>query len=370
MKIYGTIGPSCLDVDILKEMFDQGMTGIRLNLSHISLTEAEDMIAIYHKAAAKAGVHHPELLIDMQGPEIRIGSLDHPLSLTEGERVIIGQGGIPVPENIFPYLEEGQSLLLDDGKILLQVAQSDAANGEESKRKDREISLVCHKNAGKSGICRVVRAGILDSKKSLALPGKNIPSPALTIQDQENLKEAKNYGVTAIMQPFVRSREDLLCVREAMKAASCQDLTLLAKIENQYGVDHLSDFMDLADEIVIARGDLGNAMPLWELPGVQRKISQRCLEKKKPFMVVTQMLSSMERNPLPTRAEVSDIYYAAFGGANSVMVTGETAIGSYPVEVIRYLTQTALRGCEDRLMAQTALKGCEDRLIFSCMTEA
>ena len=142
------------------------------------------------------------------------------------------------------------------------------------------------------------------------------------------------------MQPFVRGRADLAAVRQAMAEAGCGQARLLAKIEDRAGMDRLPELMDAADEIVIARGDLGNAMPLWELPAAQKRVAAACRAAGKPFMVVTQMLASMERSPVPTRAEVSDIFNAVLDGASSVMVTGETAAGQYPVEVIRYLVNT------------------------------
>ncbi|MDO4975649.1 MAG: pyruvate kinase [Eubacteriales bacterium] len=327
MDIYGTIGPACLDLNVLKEMFANGMTGMRLNLSHITIKDAAPMIELYQKAAKEAGVKNPKLLIDMQGSEIRVEAMDNPMELCEDKTVILGQGGVPIPAFLIPYLKEGQTLLLDDGKMKLEVME-------------QNVNHV---------ICRVLRGGILKGRKSIAVENCAIPVPTLTVQDKENLKEAKAYGVTGIMQPFVRSSEDLKEVKKAMEETGCGDLTLLAKIENQYGIRNLSTFFEWADEIVIARGDLGNAMPLWELPGVQKRIQNICKEANMPFMVVTQMLSSMEHSKVPTRAEVSDIYNAAYDGASSVMVTGETAVGDYPAEVIRYLANTAKEGWKDRL---------------------
>ena len=143
------------------------------------------------------------------------------------------------------------------------------------------------------------------------------------------------------MQPFVRSSDDLVLVRKVLDENGCEDIKIYAKIENASGVKNIVSFLDLCDEVIIARGDLGNSMPLWELPHTQKYISKICNDHDKPFMVVTQMLSSMEKSAVPTRAEVSDIYNAVLDGAYSVMVTGETAIGEYPVEVIRYLYNTA-----------------------------
>ena len=160
--------------------------------------------------------------------------------------------------------------------------------------------------------------------------------PALTETDLSNLALAEEYGVTGVMQPFVRSRADL----EQLRAALPEGLRLFAKIENLEGVAQLEELIGACDEIVIARGDLGNAVPLWELPPLQKRIAAACRRAGRPFMVVTQMLASMEHSAVPTRAEVSDVCNAVLDGAASVMVTGETAAGEYPVEVIRYLVNT------------------------------
>ena len=190
------------------------------------------------------------------------------------------------------------------------------------------------------------RGGVLRSRKSAALPGVEISLPAMTAQDRENLALAPSCGVTAVMQPFVRSADDLKAVRAAMNECGGTDIRLFAKIENRRGMDALAELLPHADEIVIARGDLGNAVPLWELPAVQKRIAARCRENGTPFMVVTQMLASMEHSRVPTRAEMSDVFNAVLDGAASVMVTGETAAGEtaageYPADVIRYLTLAA-----------------------------
>ncbi len=324
MDFYGTLGPACLETDIIRKMFECGMTGMRLNLSHTGLKEAAGMIRIFRRGAEEACVSSPDLLIDMQGPELRIGSLIEPLKLVSGENIRLGRD-IPVPVSIFPLLEPGLKIQLDDGKILLEVCDP----------------------AADSGSCRILRGGKLEGKKSLSLIGKENAGPALTAQDRQNLKDAAEFGVTGIMQPFVRTREDLLEVRRVMEETGCGHLKLLAKIENAEGVESISQFMDLADQIVIARGDLGNSMPLWKLPGIQKSLSGICRRAGKPFMVVTQLLASMESRPVPTRAEVSDIYNAVLDGAASLMVTGETAAGFYPVEVIRYLVNTANEAIEN-----------------------
>ena len=331
VKIYGTIGPACRDREVLTEMFREGMDGVRLNLSHTSLEDAAALTAACRAAAEEAGAE-PELLIDMQGPELRTGVTDEPVLLSEGELYSIS--GLPLPDSVAKGLEElgsGQELLLDDGKIL----------------------LVTEREAGRTGtFLRVVRGGLLESRKSIAVPGYYIDAPAMTDRDREQIKRAKDFGVTAVMQPFVRSREDLDEVRTALDEAGCRDVRLLAKIENLDGGERLEELIPRCDEIVIARGDLGNAMDLWELPAVQKKIAAACREAGRDFMVVTQMLDSMMHRRVPTRAEVSDIFNAVLDGAASVMVTGETAAGEYPADVIRYLYRTA-REAERMMQGQS-----------------
>lgn len=319
VKIYGTIGPACRDEAIMRKMFQEGMNGVRLNLSHTSLEESAELIESCHRAARECGII-PELLIDMQGPELRIGALGSPISLVEGDSADFSD--IPFPSDIRKVLGEcdpGQEVLLDDGKILLRTEHAPQENG---------IRL------------HVVRGGILESRKSVALPGIDIHTPAMTENDKEQIKAAKSCGVTAVMQPFVRSEADLVEVRTALDETGCEDIRLLAKIENKEGMNRLRELIPHCDEIVIARGDLGNSMDLWELPAAQKHISAVCREAGRDFMVVTQMLDSMIHRQVPTRAEVSDVFNAVVDGASSVMVTGETAAGEYPVQVMHYLCKT------------------------------
>lgn len=326
MKIYGTLGPACGDEAVLKQMFEHGMTGIRLNLSHTTLHDASGSIEKMHRAAAAAGVK-AELLIDMQGPELRIGPLEEPILLQEGERVVLSNGReaqIQIPARSIPMIRPEQEILLDDGKILCRVTET-----------------------GEAGIRAVVlRGGTLVGRKSIAFPGLAVPMPAMTELDRVNIRCAQKYGVTGVMQPFVRSPQDLKDVRNELAQAGAQGVRLFAKIENTAGIEQVDALIPWADEIVIARGDLGNAVRLWELPAVQKRIAAACRAAGRDFMVVTQMLASMEHRAVPTRAEVSDIFNAVLDGATSVMVTGETAAGEYPAEVIRYLVNT-VRAAEE-----------------------
>ena len=214
--IYGTLGPRCADADTLCAMLEAGMTGMRLNLSHSSLRDAAGEIESLHRAAAKCGVK-VQLLIDMQGPELRIGALSAPLSLAVGASVPFGEGGIPVPSLVLSCLTPGQEVLLDDGKRLLSVVEA----GE------------------KRALGRVLRGGTLTGHKSIALPGSALHPPTLTEMDRENIALAPAYGVTGLMQPFVRDRADLEAVRAALDAAGGRDIRLFAKVESREGVENV-----------------------------------------------------------------------------------------------------------------------------------
>lgn len=326
-EIFGTFGPSCASREVLEEMFRAGMTGIRLNLSHCDLADSADMIRAYHASANAAGVR-ARLVIDAQGPELRVGTLARPIRLEDGAAVFLGDGGIPVPAPVLEALEPGGQILLDDGKLALQITAAGKAGAE----------------------ARVIRGGILTGRKSIKLPGKHLRLPVLTERDLQNIRRASEFGVTGLLQPFVQRGEELRELRARLAENGAGSLKIFAKIETLDGAAHLSEILPQADVIVIARGDLGNDMPLWHLPAVQKEISAACRKAEKPFVVVTQMLASMERSPVPTRAEVNDIFNAVADGAWGVMVTGETAVGRYPVETIRYLSATAKDAC--RWLAQ------------------
>ena len=320
-KLYGTLGPSCADVDTLRALLRAGMRGVRLNLSHGTLAQSAPWIDALHAACAAEGVEC-ELLVDLQGPELRVGTLAAPLTLREGETLTLG-ADIPVPEVLLQNLRVGDELLLDDGALAVRVEDASAA------------------------LCRVLRGGTLASRKSIAVVGRELPTPALTEADLQNLRCAKAYGVTALMQPFVRGAGDLAAVRAALRETGAEGLKIFAKIENLTGLHRLDEIVPLTDVIVVARGDLGNAMPLWELPRAQARIARSCRAAGRSFMVSTQMLHSMHRAAVPTRAEVTDIYQAAKSGADYLLLTGETAVGEYPVEAMTYFAKIAANGWAD-----------------------
>ena len=315
MDFYGTIGPACAQPAILQHMVEAGMTGIRMNLSHGPLAAHTDWLAMIRAAGIR------QLLIDLQGPELRIGTLAEPVALVEGSSVRLGSDGVPCPAALVQAAAPSQQLLLDDGKLLVQVTQA----------------------LPEALVCTVVRGGTLQSRKSIAAPGLAVLSPTLTEEDLQNLKIAKQCGVTGVMLPFVRGKADILALRHALEEAGAADIRIFAKIENMTGVRALPEFIHLVDEVVIARGDLGNAMPLWELPRCQKQLSAACRAAGVPFMVVTQMLDSMMVNPRPTRAEISDVANAIYDGTSAIMLSGETAAGAYPVEALKTMSAIAER---------------------------
>ena len=249
-KIYGTIGPACCDTEMLVHLFEKGMTGIRINLSHADLEEADAWISGIHSAWSRLHDGTPEILIDLRGPELRIGTLGAERLLKEGDGLSLVADGqnnlfdpteIPVPGTLLVALAPGQEILLDDGRIALKV--------EEQFRLRSSAAVEC----------TVVRGGVLKSGKSIAAPGVEIQAPTLTERDYRNLARIKQCGITGVMLPFVRNQEDLKNLKQALINEDAGDIRIFAKIENQQGMEHLGELLPHCDEIVIARGDLGNA---------------------------------------------------------------------------------------------------------------
>ncbi len=322
MEIFATLGPACSNQNTIYEMMCQGMTGMRLNLSHTDLAAGSSLLTEF--AAAKERFDGGcELLIDLQGPELRIGRIAEALSLEDGT-----DAKIPIPGTLAKLLTPGQTVLLDDGKLSAKVLMVDRHIEDPSRPR---YDAVVH----------ILRGGVLKSSKSLKIEGLDTELPTLTDRDKSNLKVASDYGVTTVMLPFVRGASDI----RALKSVVGDRFRIFAKIENMAGVKHADEIIEELDHkrdmLVIARGDLGNAMPLWALPKVQKQLEEACHKARMPYMVVTGLLASMVENPAPTRAEVSDVYHAIYHGASAIMVTNETAEGKYPVDVIRYMKNIA-----------------------------
>lgn len=376
MEYFGTFGPKCHTKEQLKAVLEAGMTGIRLNLSHKNLEECKDWLRAWQEAQAELGITG-RLLIDLRGPELRLGDLEETLYLKKGQEILLDPCGnesessesvnlesensetaiseseesrsahpvIPAPEILGEYLQKGQTLLINDGMVRLEVTERADDGVADKAPAGKSTKDICEKkrkirNSRSKILCRVLRGGEVASRKSIALDGVEVSSPTLTPEDLENLKVTESFHVTDVMLPFVRGKEDIQNLRQALKECGAENIRIHAKIENKRGVEKLDEILEETDAVVIARGDLGQAYPLWELPVIQKEIADKCRKKKVPFMVVTQMLQSMIKNPVPTRAEVLDIYNAVADGAASLMLTGETAVGDYPEDAMTYLVKT------------------------------
>ena len=319
MDYFATMGPNCYKTETIEALINAGMTGRRLNLSHSSLADKAEWIDNLHTAEERTR-KKLKFLIDLQGRELRINIKEDKLILNEGNIYTIGISNdcdIVVPEIMLSYFKEGQVLSLNDGVIQMEMVKI--------------ISNSSFKCLCKSG-------GELISGKSIAIKDQPIDMCPVSDADLANLKDAKKYGVNGIMQSFVYSKEDIIKLKNILNDYGLSDLLIYAKIECPEAIKNIDSIIDAADCIIIARGDLGNTMGLAAVPPLQKRIAQKCRDKGKPFMVVTEMLKSMIENKTPSRAEMSDIYNAILDGADSLMLTGETAVGKYPLEAMKALT--------------------------------
>ena len=312
MNYYATLGESCKDAATIAALLRAGISCFRLNLSHGSLREKADWLAALRRAERETGLS-AGLLIDLRGPEVRTGREVFATMLSLHETIALS--ALALPETVAAGLLPGQELRIDDGGAVLTLE-----NG---------------------GLCRVTRPGRIAPRKSVALPGLALHLPPLTAEDLADLADGTSYGVTAVMQPFVHSREELNTVRYAMIQAGLGGALLYAKIEDQAGLDALPDWIGGCDVVTAARGDLGVNLGLEYVPAAQKRIAAACRRAGKPLLVVTELLGSMTERPVPTRAEVSDICHAVWDGAEHLMLTNETAAGKYPLEAAAWLVKCA-----------------------------
>jgi pyruvate kinase len=323
-KIVATIGPSCSTPELLDALVAAGMDAARLNLSHGTHDDHSARARLVRDAQERTG--RPIALIgDLQGPKIRVGDLAAPMQLLQGEEitVVVGMNGkdgeLPIaPAAIGEVLRPGHEVLIDDGLVRLQVEE--VASGRAR--------------------CGVVVGGVVSSHKGVNLPGVPIPIPSLTRKDLEDLEFALGLGCDYIALSFVRSAAD---VRD-LKALLEQDKStahVIAKIEKSEAVDALDDILKETDAVMVARGDLGVEIGPELVPLVQKRIISKALERGKPVITATQMLESMVHHPEPTRAEASDVANAILDGTSAVMLSGETAVGEYPVQAVKTMDRIA-----------------------------
>lgn len=319
MNYYATMGPSCMDEETLFALMDYGMTGLRYNLAHGSLRAVQPFWQTFQKRLRQEK-RSLRFLIDLEGAKLRIGRLNAERLLQEGDFIDFAEETeIPVPKEVISSVAVGDYINLDDNKLSAQVVSKEPG-----------------------GFCaRVLRGGRLSSRKTIKIEGKDVPLSILTESDRENLLLLRECGIEEIMVPFCERVADLKEIRRILDEVGAPDVRLFAKIETPKGVARAAELADHCDVLVIARGDLGNAFPLYEVPRLQKKLAAICRAKKRPFLVVTQLLDSMIERAVPTRAEVSDIYNAVLDGCSYLMLTGETAVGAHPRAAMHWLVQTA-----------------------------
>jgi len=326
-KVVATIGPACDSLDTLKAMIRAGMNVARLNFSHGTHVEHRKRLEMLRQAAADSSANLGTML-DTRGVEIRTGRLAGGVAdLTAGAtfdlyndgRVGDASGVSVSHHDLFEEVSEGVAILLDDGVIELRVSEI----------------------AGDVIRCRIARGGRLGDRKGLNVPGTSLSLQSLTPENRDDLLFAIEHGVTYIAASFVRNAADVLDIRNFLQERDSR-IPIIAKIENKEGVENLEEIVAVADGTMVARGDLGVEIPLEQVPMAQKKIIQATVMNGKPVITATQMLDSMQRNPTPTRAEVSDVANAILDGTSAVMLSGETANGAYPVEAVRTIAMVAL----------------------------
>lgn len=322
-KIVATISDRNCEISFIKELYEAGMDVIRINSAHLNIEGALKIIKNAREVSESIAI-----LLDTKGPEIRTTICDTPIELKKGNKInLIGDPdkktsaeGIHVSYTTFSSdIPLDSVILIDDGELELKVL---------------------HKH-GNALECRIENDGILGSRKSVNIPGVKISLPSLTDKDKTFLEMAAKNGVDFIAHSFVRSKQDVLDVKEVLQKYN-SNIKIIAKIENQEGVDNLDDILDSVYGIMVARGDLAIEIPYEKIPGIQKMIINKCIISRKPVIVATQMLHSMISNPRPTRAEVSDIASAIYSQTDAIMLSGETASGKYPVEAVKTMTKVAL----------------------------
>jgi pyruvate kinase len=323
-KILATIGPASGTPERLAQLVAAGMNGVRLNFSHGSHDDHRTRAEAARAAADDAGTPLA-LVADLQGPKLRVGNLPQPRQLETGEEVVVTpedsarDDELPVaPAVIGDVLAAGNDVLIDDGLVRLRVEEVEHGRAR----------------------CRVVVGGVVTSHKGVNLPGVPLPIPSLTPKDESDLELALELGVDFVALSFVRAAADVRDLHRLIEDAGSH-AEVIAKIEKAEAVAALDEILAETDAIMVARGDLGVEIGVAEVPLLQKRIILRSLEQGKPVITATQMLESMIEHAEPTRAEASDVANAVLDGSSALMLSGETAVGAYPVEAVAYMDRIA-----------------------------
>ena len=327
-KIVATIGPASNSPEMLKQMVQAGMNVARLNFSHGSYEDHARMVSLLRSVSKELDTPIT-LLQDLQGPKIRVGKLpEGEITITEGRQLTLvplaefnGQADTIAID--YPYLAEeaqpGAQVLLDDGLLELKV----------EKVEEQAV------------ICTVIEGGVLKSRKGVNLPSLNLRLPSMTEKDQKDLEFGLSQGIDWVSLSFVREAEDIRFLKEFLAARNASDVPVMAKIEKPQAIANLDAIIAECDGVMVARGDLGVEMSPEKVPLLQKEIIRKCNHRNIPVITATQMLDSMINNPRPTRAEASDVANAIIDGTDAVMLSGESAVGKFPVKAVEMLAKIA-----------------------------
>lgn len=326
-KIICTIGPACENEETLTAMCRAGMNVARLNFSHGTHEDHLKRIRLIRSVREKLNLPIA-IMLDTKGPEYRIRTFANgPVTLRDGDLFTLTAEDVPGDEtrvsvtyaNLTRELCPGDTVLINNGLVILNV--------EEIK--------------GNDVICRIRNGGVLSDRKSMNFPGKVLKQDFLSEQDRQDLLFGIENGIDFVAASFVSSKEDVQAMRDLLDGSGGKDIDIIAKIENRSGVDHVEEICEVADGIMVARGDLGVEIPFMEVPALQKYLISKCRMLGKRVITATEMLESMIQNPRPTRAEISDVANAVYDGSSAIMLSGETAAGRFPVQAVQTMADTA-----------------------------
>lgn len=325
-KIVATLGPACSTKEVLKNMVDAGVNVFRINFSHADYTDVTARIDMIRELNEEFG-YTTSILADLQGPKLRVGVMKEDVVVSKGDKITFttAEDILGTAERVYMNYKEfpkdvnpGERILLDDGKLIFEVTKTD---------KNTEVEAV------------VVQGGPLKSKKGVNLPNTKVSLPALTEKDIRDAKFAIENNVDWIALSFVRTPKDLEDLQDLIAEHSDHKIPIIAKIEKPEAVENIDKIVAFCDGLMVARGDLGVEVPAEEVPLIQKKLIHRAKTARIPVIVATQMMETMITSLTPTRAEVNDVANSVMDGADAVMLSGETSVGNYPVEVIQTMTR-------------------------------
>ena len=337
-KIVATLGPACSSKEVIKDMIDAGVNVFRINFSHADYTDVKERIDIIRELNKEYG-YTTAILADLQGPKLRVGVMKEDVVVHVGDHITFTTAeDIPgTAERVYMNYKEfprdvnpGERVLLDDGKLIFEVVSTD---------KNTEV------------VAKVIQGGPLKSKKGVNLPNTKVSLPALTQKDIKDAIFAIENKVDWIALSFVRTQRDLQDLQDLINEHSSYKIPIVAKIEKPEAVENIDKIVAYCDGLMVARGDLGVEVPAQEVPLIQKKLVHRAKTARIPVIIATQMMETMITSLTPTRAEVNDVANSVMDGADAVMLSGETSVGNYPVQVIEKMTQI-IRSVEDSHLIQ------------------